>query len=605
MKRAKALLSLLLVLCLSLGLFACAAPAADTTPSPTAGADADTTPDPQESAEPLSFTAGTYTGTGRGNNGDITVSVTFSDTAITDITVTDHKETSGVGTIAIERLPANILEHQSLGVDAIAGATNTSEGILAAVEDCANQAGGNIDALKVPVPTPEAPEIGQNDVKVDVVVVGAGVSGLRAALLAAESGKSVALLEKLPFVGGNALLSAGIIQAAGTTVQEEYGITGDSPEAFMESLIDPASPYATDNPELTTIMHQGGRDAVNDLSARGLEFVGFNDASIRWHVIAPEMRKGGPTLINLLMDECNKAGVTTYMETAGTELIMQDGMVAGVKATNADGEQVFYADAVILTTGGFASSGEMVAEYFPDLEGTRSNAGAGAIGDGIRMAQAIGAAVRGMDSGIQMSTASALNNVVVGITMNFAPAILVNTDGDRFIPESMNYGPAAREIAQTEDQTAYLVFDDIIMEAVPQLKDLVNRGGAVDADSIEALADAIGTANLPATLAHYNEMAKAGEDTDLGRTTHLQEITGSHFYAVELYPYVYNTYGGLAIDTSAHVLDTNGQPIPRLYSAGEVTGSPEVQEGFVYTSGIAQGLAFAKVAVDSILAEVK
>lgn len=135
------------------------------------------------------YTAGTYTAKADGNNGPVEVSVTVSDDAIVSVEIVSHAETAGIADRPIEEIPTTIVENQSLAVDAISGATNTSNAILAAVEDCIVQAGGDVDALKA-VSVEQAPA---EDVEAtyDVVICGGGGAGLSAALAARESGASV------------------------------------------------------------------------------------------------------------------------------------------------------------------------------------------------------------------------------------------------------------------------------------------------------------------------------------------------------------------------------------------------------------------------------
>ena len=160
------------------------------------------------------YTAGTYTASADGNNGPVTVEVDFDDSAITAVRVTEHAETAGICETPIERIPAAIVENQSLAVDAVAGATNTSNAILAAVEDCVKQAGGDPEALKGAVESAPTEEL--EDMSADVVVVGGGIAGLTAALTAAQAGADVILVEKQAVVGGSGLLTAAGFYGAET-----------------------------------------------------------------------------------------------------------------------------------------------------------------------------------------------------------------------------------------------------------------------------------------------------------------------------------------------------------------------------------------------------
>ena len=158
------------------------------------------------------YTAGTYTGTGAGRNGDITVEVVFTDDAIESVTITDHAETGGISDPAINTIPEAIVESQSLGVDAVTGATLTSNGIIDAVADAVEQAGGDVEALKAVVVEKTAGEAIEETV--DVVIVGAGGAGMAAAASALENGATVIVLEKTAAIGGNTLASGMAMNCA-------------------------------------------------------------------------------------------------------------------------------------------------------------------------------------------------------------------------------------------------------------------------------------------------------------------------------------------------------------------------------------------------------
>lgn len=166
------------------------------------------------------YTAGTYTAAAKGNNGDVTVEVTFSDSAIESVTVIEHGETPGISDGALEKIPAQITEQQSLNIDAVTGATNTSKAILAAVEDCVNQAGGDAQALL----TKEAvkKEGVDEELTTEIVVVGGGASGTAAALQAAQSGAKVVMVEMTAAPAGQGTMAGGLF-ATGSTQQIEAG----------------------------------------------------------------------------------------------------------------------------------------------------------------------------------------------------------------------------------------------------------------------------------------------------------------------------------------------------------------------------------------------
>lgn len=217
-KMAVILLSMMLLLCGCGGKGDTPTTAAETTAAETTAA---------EPAGDGTYKPGTYTASAQGNNGPVELSVTFSEDAITEITIGEHAETQGLSDPAFEKIPAAIVQYQSLGVDTISGATYTSNAILDAVADCVAQAGGDAEALRA-----VAVEGGEDtegavlaDSEVDVLVIGGGGAGLSAALSASQGGASVILVEKLSALGGNTFRCGGAFNTADPERQKDIQMT--------------------------------------------------------------------------------------------------------------------------------------------------------------------------------------------------------------------------------------------------------------------------------------------------------------------------------------------------------------------------------------------
>lgn len=448
--------------------------------------------------------------------------------------------------------------------------------------------------------------IAVSDEAYDIVVVGGGTAGLMAAVTAAEAGAKVLVLEKLPYLGGNLKISAGIIQAADTSIQRAYGIENDTVEKFMEDDVDPDSPYATEDPVFTRIMYEGCSDMIEELVGRGMGFVGFEAATPRYHILAPAMYQGGEALTDLLHEQGEAAGARYLLDARATELVTDDqGDVTGVVANVSGQPTQFNAPAVILATGGFSSNHELISRYFPQYASLRSRASEGTTGDGFLMATAIGAATRGMDTDQQMFFVSADTDTDVPLLLTYCSAVLVNQAGDRFVNEDIDYCLAARATAQEEGQAAYIVFGEEIRQGRDEVQGYIDNGAVVEAATLEELAEKIGTPNLTATVERYNELVAAGGDADFGRVVNFEALASSRdWYAIKVAPAIYNSYGGIAIDPQTHVLREDGSVIEGLYAAGEVTGSPEVWEGYFYTTGNGQGLVYGELAANTAMAEI-
>ncbi len=181
------------------------------------------------------YKPGTYEASAQGMGGDVTVKVVVTGDAIESVTVTSHNETVGISDPAIEKIPAQIVEAQGLKIDAVSGATVTSNAILTAAAEALAQAGADVDALKEIGLAKERKE--DEKLETDVVVVGGGMAGLSASISAAESGADVILVEKMASLGGASITCGGELLAAGTDMQKEQGIE-DSPQALAEYWIE-------------------------------------------------------------------------------------------------------------------------------------------------------------------------------------------------------------------------------------------------------------------------------------------------------------------------------------------------------------------------------
>ncbi len=431
---------------------------------------------------------------------------------------------------------------------------------------------------------------------VDFVVIGGGAGGLKAALSAAEAGKSVVLLEKEATCGGDTALSAGTIHAPGTSLQEAQGYTGDTVQDYLEYMTNPDSPYATEQHPLCETLYEGAVTMVEELAADGVPFLPLED----WDIRAHNVEGGGGTLAKYLEEKATLAGANIRTKAPATALVVEDGHVVG--ATDEAGT-VYRAGAVVLATGGFSNSPELVQRYVPEFADVRVLGAPGTEGDGLLMAQDIGAAAWHLDEGEHTYFVSTESTTDMSVPPASAPGIIVNINGDRFHNEESHYDVAGKEGMKQPEHRAYYVFDETIRTEYPIFEDYFAEGIVISADSLDELVAEIGTANLPQTLAHYNEMMTRGVDEDFGRTDLLAPIKGPTYHAMSIEPVIYYSYGGLEIDPAAHVLDEGGNPIPGLFACGEVCASSELKEGLSYTSGISQGYVFGNIAVQTALEE--
>ena len=540
---------------------------------------------------------GTYTASSVGKNGDVTVTATFSETAIESIEVIEA-ETPTLGGVAIADMTAQALSEQTLTPDAVSGATESSMAFLKALADAASQAGASeIGEAQAPA----AAEVDYSVTDADVIVVGAGGAGLTAAYTAAEKGVSVILIEKSGVVGGNSLCSQQGINAADSKVQEALG---------ME--------YATAENLKTAQMNYGGREELVDAYVKasgetvdwfadtlGIQFAGKTgdkvDPSDPLASVLTDHPGGGDvfmvkadadgytsvTLVNALDKALKAAGVTVYVNTEATALLTDaDGKVSGVKATAADGSEIsFTGKAVLLATGGFGKNHEMLVEVRPDLANAITDEIAPTTGDGIRMAKELGAKT------VDLAYLQTFPHVPYGDTWMppmampggfMTSAIFVNQDAQRYTSEGFEVSDDT-----LKQEAAYAIFGESDLNDT--LKLLEARGFVVSADTAEKLAAALGLDGtaLAATVEKWNADCAAGKDS-LFDNHKLQPLEGK-LYGYRFGVGAHYMMGGLLINGDTQVLDENEAPIPGLYAAGETTGG---FHGEVRIDGSGTGDAF-------------
>ena len=285
----------------------------------------------------------------------------------------------------------------------------------------------------------------------------------------------------------------------------------------------------------------------------------------------------GSYMVPILEKNINDRENITLLTSVTADKIEQDdaGNVTGVHALSADGSQVnVKSKAVIIATGGFAANKEMVEKYQPSLKGYMSTNAAGALGQGITMAEAIGADTVDMDQTQIHPTVTATDAHLITEGLRGDGAILVNMEGKRFTDEVGTRDAVSKaEIAQTGSQV-YLVIDNKMVEKSAVIQGYIKSGYTVTGEDAKSLAEAMGVPadTLEETLKSWNEAVEKKEDTEFGRTSFAAALDTAPFYAIKVTPGVHHTMGGLKINTVTEVLNKEGKAIPGLFAAGEVTG---------------------------------
>lgn len=410
----------------------------------------------------------------------------------------------------------------------------------------------------------------------DIVVIGAGGAGLSAAVQATEDGANVIVLEKMPMVGGNTLRATGGLNACNTDVQKEKGIE-DSVDLFVKDTI--KGGHDKNDPELVKTLAENSADVVKWLSDLGADLsdLGRTGGASVPRAHRPEGGAAvGPNLVKALDNAAKEKNIDVRLETEAKEILKDDdGNIIGVKAIDKDGkEYTIDTKAVIIATGGFGANHEMVEEYKPELKGFATTNHAGATGDGIKMAEKVGADFVDLDQIQIHPTVIPNEGTLITEGVRGDGAILVNHDGKRFINELETRDVVSKAILDQEgENTAFLIFNDKVRSTLKAVESYFEQDLVFEGETIEDLAKEIDidAENLKSTLDTYNEYVAGGEDKDFGRPVEVS-LSEGNYYAIEITPAIHHTMGGIKINTNAEVLDKDGQVIKGLYAAGEVTG---------------------------------
>ncbi len=570
------------------------------------------------------FTEGTYTGSSAGRNKTLTVEVTLSSDAITNIEVTDHGETPVVSDAAIEKVPQEILDSQSLDVDIATGATLTSRAIINAVKDALNTAGVDLSNLKS-TSTEYTPKT--ETLEADLVIVGAGATGSMAAAQAAgkHPNKKVILVEQNSYIGGNAVVSGGyigVVNAPEEVAAEKF----DGADEMIESIIN----QETDDPFKQELINEiksdyeeyktGDQTYVFHDNALGL-YDYYNEFPIEYNheLFKKSFAKTDDVfywfynqgakfakLIGVtgysypsstyLEDYYSGAGYFTYfnkafegydnlsvmLDTQATSIITEDGKATGITAKSSNGDEyTIHATDVILAFGGYAADTERVKSedtYFGDLlpEKLLSDNVSSTDSQGIEMAEAIGA----QTDSLGFAQFFPLANPVTGECHDIIgmDGLLVTDEGKRVVDESSDRQTLTKAIYSQKDKYLWLISDtpyswinDGVNMFGQDVQTMIDRGYLYKADTLEELAELTGinSENLVETVNNFNAFSRGEQEDETSRLTTDGEMNVGPYYAQKRTSVSHITYGGIVRNDNMQVLDTDNNPIGNLYVVGD------------------------------------
>lgn len=413
------------------------------------------------------------------------------------------------------------------------------------------------------------------DMKADIVVIGAGGAGMSAAIEAVQNGATnVVILEKMPQTGGNTIRTTGGMNAAETDLQASENIE-DSVELMVEDTMK-GGKYLNDK-ELVTVLAEKSNEGiewVNEIGGDLSEVGMFGGASVK-RIHKPEGGSAvGPMLVQTFNSNLEELNIPVMLETSADQIFVEDGRVTGVKASNSDGEFTIECKSVVLATGGFGANSDMVVQYNESLEGFGTTNHSGATGDGIKMATELGVELVDIDQIQTHPTVEPGTQTMYTEAVRGNGAILVNKEGKRFINELLTRDVVSEAILSQTDEQAYLLFDQNVRDGLSAIEKYISAGIITEADSIEELAEKINVdaAALKETMDNYASYATSGTDVEFGRESMEETLTTPKYYAGLCSPAIHHTMGGVKINTDAQVLKEDGSLIEGLFAAGEVTG---------------------------------
>lgn len=527
---------------------------------------------------------GTYEGEGDGKGGKILTAITVKDDVITDIEVKEHNETPGFDK-AFDTIKGEVLAENTTDVDMVTGCTMTSTGFIASIDAALKSAGADKTMLKeVAHEDGEVKEKKAREEEHDIVVIGGGGAGLTAAITAKEAGADVILIEKMPLLGGNTLISGAEMAVANNWIQEKEGIE-DSIDQHVEDFLNGGDNIA-DEKLVRTIAENALAAAEwlrDDVKVEWEdELMQFGGHSVKRSLVP----KGasGREIVGKLEAKAKELGIPVELETKATELITDGDKVVGVNAETEDEIITYKAKNVILTTGGFGSNIEMRKKYNPEIdEKILSTNGPGITGDGITMAEAVGAELVGMEWIQTYPICDPLTGTLLYFddARLYGHSVIVNKEGKRFVEELGRRDEMSMAIKAQTGSVCYEIIDENGFKASklaenhqPELDYLEKNGLLVKADTVEEAAKFfdIDIKNFEETLKNYNSYVDKGKDPEFNKRSLPSKIEQGPFYIIKAAPAVHHTMGGVKIDTQARVINKEGKPIEGLYAAGEVTG---------------------------------
>lgn len=526
--------------------------------------------------------AETYSATGNGYHGEMTVNVTIEDGKITDVELGDNHETNVVIDRAFPVIRERILEANTADVDSVTAATFSSYAIKTAVADAMQQAG--LEAPKVAMQNAEKTATERAAESCDIVIVGGGPAGLAAAVSAKQTNadKNVILVEKLDILSGNGKFDMNFFDMINTEAQKAAGNDEWVGEAGLAKFLEEKS---SNGESAERIQVWANEEYTLDawLRAMGVE-LNYNYGGTNH--MAEDNQYSGEVIQAGLEKAATELGVDVRVGTKGVDLVMEDGACKGVIVTNNAGETyTINAASTIITTGGFCSNKELLAEYAPGYEVFNTSNQMGTTGDFVKIFEQNGFKME------NMGKMSFFSNIIVpyrdltgGADMN----LLANNEGTLLPNKSgMDRGTMIKE---QPNGAAYYITDKTGYDSFYRIRKHVGLGYYAEGATLEELAEklSINAEGLKASVEQYNADAAAGaENAQIAAVPKRALDAEGPYYGVRVEAANHMTKGGVVCNENAQVLNADDTVVPGLYAAGEVTWQ---------AGGYSESVCFGKVA---------
>ena len=528
----------------------------------------------------------TAEGTGVGKHGDITVAVTFDAGKIQDIKIVKNAENPILAKKVFTDLKDQVVALSSTDVDLISGATFSAKGFIDAVNDAAKKAGVTLAKADKKALKKAARKLPKTS-NYDVVVIGAGGAGFSAAITARNAGANVVLLEKMPAVGGNSLISGAEMNVAKNWVQPKLGINDDSPELHAQDTFKGGDGKG-DMKVINVMTHQALDAAKWCRDYLGVRFeddnLFFFGGHSRKRALIP-VGHTGTEFIAKFQAKADELGIPVITNMKAEELIKnKDGRVVGVKATMDGSEYTFNAKGgVVLATGGFGANPEMVKKYNPKIdERFKTTDAPGTTGEALYMAERAGAQLVNMGYIQTYPICDPISGAIELIAdARFDGAIMLNQEGKRFVEELQRRDVLSEAILNQTGRYCWVLWNDKIGSISNTVKAHANeyeaftkQGIMTTCDDLKCIADftKIPFDQLQKTVKRVSDMAGKGNDKDFNHRAGLMDMQQGKYYVIKAVPSTHHTMGGVRINEKAEALTAEGKVIPGLWAAGEVTG---------------------------------